>query len=233
MTFAHVKLPPEKRREAILLAVREVFAAKGFHGTTTRELATAAGISEALMLRHFPTKEALYSAALESICARPAGASQVIERLMSLDTSTSSLVLIVYYFFVKLIVLSARFTEESAAPQRLMLQSILGDGEFARMMIRGGPTHVVKKMTDCLEAAVKCGDAVDTGISPTLGAWFSHHLAIMVMLNHFPAQPVIDYGANREKLAEDAAAFALRGLGLTDEALRRHYNPRALSLLIG
>ena len=43
------KLSGEERRAAIIKAVRRLFAEKGFHGTTTRELAEAAGVSEALL----------------------------------------------------------------------------------------------------------------------------------------------------------------------------------------
>jgi len=41
-----------------------LFAKKGFNGTTTKEIAQAAGISEALVFKHFPTKRALYAAIL-------------------------------------------------------------------------------------------------------------------------------------------------------------------------
>jgi AcrR family transcriptional regulator len=39
-----------------------LFASKGFKGTTTRAIATAAGVSEAIIFRHFETKEDLYNA---------------------------------------------------------------------------------------------------------------------------------------------------------------------------
>ena len=42
------RLSAEARKEAIVEAVQDVFAEKGFDGTTTRELAKAAGVSEAL-----------------------------------------------------------------------------------------------------------------------------------------------------------------------------------------
>jgi len=41
-----------------------VVAEHGFHGTPTRELARRAGVSEALVFRHFPTKEDLIRAIL-------------------------------------------------------------------------------------------------------------------------------------------------------------------------
>ncbi|MBI5853864.1 MAG: helix-turn-helix transcriptional regulator, partial [Nitrospirae bacterium] len=45
-------------------AAAALFASKGFKGTTTREIAQRAGISEALLFKHFPTKRALYGAIL-------------------------------------------------------------------------------------------------------------------------------------------------------------------------
>ena len=61
------KLNATDRRSQILAAAMEVFAEHGFHGTPTRELARRAGVSEALVFQHFPTKEALISAILDHV----------------------------------------------------------------------------------------------------------------------------------------------------------------------
>jgi AcrR family transcriptional regulator len=53
------------RRHDILNAAMQLFAKKGFRGTTTRDLAYQAGVNEAIIFRHFNTKEELYSAILE------------------------------------------------------------------------------------------------------------------------------------------------------------------------
>ena len=56
---------PSRDRQATLIAsAAALFAAKGFKGTTTKEIARAAGISEALVFKYFPTKRALYAAIL-------------------------------------------------------------------------------------------------------------------------------------------------------------------------
>lgn len=52
-------------KERILDAAIKLFAQKGFRGTTTREIAAAASANEALIFRHFPTKQQLYSAIIE------------------------------------------------------------------------------------------------------------------------------------------------------------------------
>src|SRR5262245_58247017 len=54
-----------ERREVILRAAREVFARHGFHGAGTAAIAAAAGCSEAVIYRHFPSKKALLAAVLE------------------------------------------------------------------------------------------------------------------------------------------------------------------------
>jgi TetR/AcrR family transcriptional regulator len=54
------------RRRQLLDAALEVFSHKGFGGATTREIAAAAGVTEAIIFRHFPSKQALYTAVLDS-----------------------------------------------------------------------------------------------------------------------------------------------------------------------
>ena len=50
------------RRDQILDAAMQCFASAGFRGTTTREIASRVGITEAALYRHFASKEALYAA---------------------------------------------------------------------------------------------------------------------------------------------------------------------------
>src|ERR1700730_14450634 len=104
------KLSSEERRAAIIRAVRKVFAEKGFHGTTTRELADAAGVSEALLFKHFPNKEALFSAMLMSCCSGQE--HDKIERLRALEPSASTLVLMVHFLVTKLITCNGARDEE-------------------------------------------------------------------------------------------------------------------------
>ncbi|HXZ25578.1 MAG TPA: TetR/AcrR family transcriptional regulator [Nitrospiria bacterium] len=53
-----------ERQASIILTAASLFAAKGFSGTTTKEIAKTAGVSEALLFKYFPTKRALYAAIL-------------------------------------------------------------------------------------------------------------------------------------------------------------------------
>jgi AcrR family transcriptional regulator len=55
------------RRQQILEVASGLFARQGFQGTTTREIAEEAGINEALLFRHFPSKENLYWTLIEEL----------------------------------------------------------------------------------------------------------------------------------------------------------------------
>jgi AcrR family transcriptional regulator len=54
-----------ERRLQILRVAMRLFSQRGFRGTTTKEIAKAAGVSEAMVFRHFATKNELYSAILD------------------------------------------------------------------------------------------------------------------------------------------------------------------------
>jgi AcrR family transcriptional regulator len=60
-----LRLPAPERRQAILAAALEVFAAGSYAGATTAEIAREAGISEPILYRHFGSKRDLYLACLE------------------------------------------------------------------------------------------------------------------------------------------------------------------------
>jgi len=54
------------RRRQLLDAALDLFSRKGYSGITTKEIAAAAGVTEAIIFRHFPNKQALYRAVLDS-----------------------------------------------------------------------------------------------------------------------------------------------------------------------
>ncbi|MDZ8258588.1 TetR/AcrR family transcriptional regulator [Nostoc sp. ChiQUE01b] len=60
MRVFNSSLPSEAQtRTRILQAAQRLFASQGFDGTTTRDLAQAAGIAEGTLFRHFPNKKAI------------------------------------------------------------------------------------------------------------------------------------------------------------------------------
>jgi len=71
------RLEATARRRQLIEAAMDLFSRKGFAGTTTREIALAAGVSEAIIFRHFATKRDLYTAIIEHNI-HSTGAQQVL-----------------------------------------------------------------------------------------------------------------------------------------------------------
>lgn len=69
ITAPRARLSARERREAILDAAKPVFGSAGYHAATTREIAAAAGVSEALLYQHFPGKRELFVAVIERAAA--------------------------------------------------------------------------------------------------------------------------------------------------------------------
>lgn len=57
---------PASTRERILLVASELFATRGYHATTTREIAAAVGVRQPSLFHHFPSKEAILQTLLSS-----------------------------------------------------------------------------------------------------------------------------------------------------------------------
>src|SRR4029077_17964782 len=123
-----LRMSKDQRRAAILHSVKRVFAEKGFDRTTTRELADAAGVSEALLFKHFPTKEALFNAMLSACCSEQDRSR--FAALKSLDNSASTLVLMVHFLATLVIGKSSARDPETMVQNRLFLRSLCERGEF-------------------------------------------------------------------------------------------------------
>src|SRR5467141_2286033 len=83
-----LRMTSDLRRELILGAAKRCFARNGFAGTTTKSVAAAAAISEALLFKHFPSKAALYAEILAEECE----ADPDLANLLGQEPSTAALV---------------------------------------------------------------------------------------------------------------------------------------------
>jgi len=219
------RMSREERRKLILIRVRELFAQKGLHGATTRELAQSAGISEGLLFKIFPTKEKLYHDMLALFSDNMSEKTRII---MSLRPSASTLVLIVHLLVSELI--SVRLTEREDFI-RLYLRSLAGDGEFARHVLEETDRELIPMLRANIKAAIASGDIVASPVPHHLRAWFTDRLPFVIMTDFVPSAPVLNYGISREKLVKHVVWFLLRGIGMKEESIRRYYNARALTIL--
>ncbi len=81
MATAQVRFSAADRREQILDVATRLFARQGFQGTTTRQISEHAGVTEALVFRHFSSKEDLYWAVIERKINAASPAKRMRERL--------------------------------------------------------------------------------------------------------------------------------------------------------
>jgi len=85
-TTPQVRLPARDRRLQIMEAAKELFARQGFEGTTTRQIAESARVNEAIIFRHFPSKEDLYWAIIDRV-SELAGWQPALERQLNSGAS--------------------------------------------------------------------------------------------------------------------------------------------------
>lgn len=220
------RVSKEDRRELILKAARDFFARTGLEGSRTSLLARAAGVSERLLYKHFPSKEALHEAALKSLADEIIGDSR---RIFSLEPSTSTLVILTHY-------LVHAFLSESRERDsylRASLRSMAGDARFIRFTRQQALTPFHAKLQKCVEAAISTGDIPKFAAPARIASYLIEALGAGVGPWLLPDPPIVDFGMDRQHLIEEIVRFALRGLGLSETVIERNYNPKALALLGG
>ena len=128
------RMKGDERREQILATAVNLFSRNGFRGTTTKEIAQAAGVSEAMVFRHFANKEALYAAILddkgcrEGVARLPWESNELLQKAIAEKNDHD-----VFYQ----IALSALNKHQSSVPfMRLLFYSALEEHDLAARFFR-------------------------------------------------------------------------------------------------
>ena len=148
------------RREQILEVATGLFAQQGFQGTTTKVIAEKSGVTEALIFRHFPSKEELYWAVIERKinCAAP------LERLVeSLEAGGDDLEVLSR---VALDVLERRAKDQTLS--RLLLYSALEKHELSERFFRNYIANYFEVLARFVRQGIAAGRFRD--IDPLLAA---------------------------------------------------------------
>lgn len=222
------RMSQSARRWAILESAVPLFAAKGFHGVKTRELAAAAGVSEALLFRHFNDKEELHRAVLEHVHGAEED-SEAATRWLALPPSTDKLMLGLHMILAHL---AEDAPPESKVMPRLVAQSLLGDGSLAREHLRRFERLWWPAFAASLQAARDAGDARSVETPDMLLVWFFHHLGFAVRLLKLPGATV-DYGLPTEEMVGHQVRMLLRGVGFKEDVIQTRYQPKNLKALLG
>lgn len=214
------RMSAAERREQIIQAVLPLFGQRGRDGVTTKELAAVGGVSEALIFRHFPTKQHLFDALLfhqtqaeQTVSSHPAIREPA-------PSSTRELVRLVCLFVHYVIYINATKNREV---MRLYYRSFTEDGAFARDFLdRANVRNVKRDFVACLEAARKSGDALPLPGETLNYFWYTHHAISAACLVRLASPPVVRYTGNDRAAVHELVRFVLRGIGLRERAIRQH-----------
>jgi AcrR family transcriptional regulator len=211
--MSSLRMTSDLRRQLILGAAKRCFARHGYNGTTTKSVAAAAAISEALLFKHFPSKAALYAEILSDECEADPALIELLEREPSTATLVELIRGMVQHFLGP--------DQEEAQRLRLMATSHLDDGEFARLLYAKIETLIGSIFVASLERAVANGDARPGSGEPLNLFWFAHHTVMTAALTRLSTTPCLVYGRG-DDLERQLCEFLLRGIGLNDAAIASH-----------
>jgi AcrR family transcriptional regulator len=136
----------EERREQILSVAVSLFSNHGFRGTTTKEIAQTAGVSEAMVFRHFATKEELYAAILDHKACKGSGSfdpEHMAAEAIQLKDDRG--------VFESLALGAHNHHDEDPEFQRLLLYSALEKHKLSQMFVDG----FVRKVYDFLGGYIR------------------------------------------------------------------------------
>jgi AcrR family transcriptional regulator len=147
-------------RDSILNVAEELFAERGFHGVSVREIAERAGVRQSLIHYHFSNKETLYAAAYARraipINEQRSASLQAVENASAAAPALDDLVAA----FMAPSVLSSRGRGGGAVYARLITQLINDPQKHAQRISRSYNDPMARRMLESLRKALPQADPV-------------------------------------------------------------------------
>lgn len=209
------------RRLQILRVAMRLFSQRGFVGTTTKEIALAAGVSEAMVFRHFATKEELYSAILDQkACVHDSldPRTVVAEAIERKDD---------FAVFEGLALDALEHHDSDPEFQRLLLHSALEEHELADMFWEKFVRRVYNSLGGYIRARQREGAIVNVEPALVVRAFIGmvmHHS----LVNNLWDRKRSLLNISNQKAAREFANLLLHGVG-SPEAGKRLAPPKAKS----
>lgn len=157
MSTSQVRIPAGERRQQILELATELFARQGFRGTTTREIAQRVRVNEAIIFRHFPTKEDLYWAVIENQIQIRAGRVRLEAKLAAGGNDREMLTGIAEELLNRDVTLS-----------RLLLYTALENHELSHRFFRTHVAQYLEMLAEYIRQGIAAGRFRD--VDPLLAA---------------------------------------------------------------
>ncbi len=167
-----MRLAASDRKKQLIDIAMKLFSEQGFDGTSTREIADAAAVNEAIIFRHFKTKEDLYWAVLSDRIERR-GRTRRVKELLESDGDTREVLLGVAETMLDR-------TAEDTAVTRLLFYSALRNRELSDRFFQTYAHEKFELLSDFFRRRMKRGEfrAVDPLIAARsfLGMIIYHYL---------------------------------------------------------
>lgn len=148
MVMVH-RFSAQDRRNQILDVATQLFARQGFEGTTTRAIAERAGVNEAIIFRHFPSKELLYRAVIEKN-VRESGHASSIRAILERDGDLRESMI-----EIAASLLRSRISNPTLT--RLFLYSALEGHDLSNQFLRSYIMQSVTNLTEFLRSRMERG----------------------------------------------------------------------------
>jgi len=205
------------RRASILEAATKIFAEFGHSGAKTQRIAAEAKVSEALIFRHFASKDVLYCAVLRKLIKDQ---DETFKALGSLSPDTAGLVAMMHGYFKNSLSGLAKPNPESI---RVLYASLAGDGTYARLTYRRSLRLSLTPLKAALDGARSAGDLVGETVDPINVVALLEHLGSNLCVARLRDKPTVQYAGTEEELLRQIVFFCGRGIGLTETAISTHY----------
>jgi AcrR family transcriptional regulator len=145
------RMAAEDRREQIIDVAIRLFSQRGFRGTTTKEIALAAGVNEAIIFRHFATKSDLYAAIIDRKANPPDGQSihQMLDEALATGDERRVFESVAFNIL--------EFHERDDTAMRLLLYSALEGHELAEMIVRAHISKMHRRLAEFVKKRIAEG----------------------------------------------------------------------------
>ena len=196
------RLAAQERSRAIVSATIGVFARHGCSGATTRKIARAAGVSQALVFKHFPTKERLYRAILKTKIEDADRHLPLGGPMRELDDVA---------FFTKIATVALDRVAEDDSFVRLLLHSALEGHGLSRKFYTARGEKVFGEVEGRLRRMHRGGDGRHA-LDPALAARLFNGMIFAVILNKHVFGDRVLRRTSTERIARGSVRIFLEGV---------------------
>ena len=206
-----MRLRAPDRKKQLLETAMQLFSEQGFDGTSTRAIAEAAGVNEALIFRHFRSKEELFWAVLSERVERRGRGRRIREFLECSLSVREALIAVAETLLER--------TEDDAAVTRLLFYSALRNRELSARFFRTYGQEKLDLLANYIRSAVSGRHL--RAVNPVIAArsflgMIVYHYLVEELFGVAHAQ-----GLSTREVAEQLVGIFLEGLS-KQRALRKN-----------